>query len=68
MLVCVAFAIEHKQSYLKIIAEKVWIFGFIIMMAFILLSMLYDGVIYCKNKSFKKKVEDRLKSKLTKIM
>jgi len=46
------------------IAEKVWIFGFIGMMAFILFSMLYDAIIYFKNKAFKKKVNEGVKHAL----
>jgi len=46
------------------IAEKVWIFGFIGMMAFILFSMLYDALMYCKKKAFKKKVNEGVKQAL----
>jgi len=40
---------------LRIIAEKVWVFGFIGMMAFILISMLYEAIVFCKEKAMKKK-------------
>jgi len=55
MAICVAFVIELQGNYLRIIAEKVWVFGFIGMMAFILISMLYEAIVFCKEKAMKKK-------------
>jgi len=48
MMVCVAFVVEFSDSYLRVLAEQVWIYGFIGMMAFILLSLLYESVSFCK--------------------